>query len=230
MFPTYVEAVRRQRRHAQRTLRENMRYLRDASNPFGLPEATFIQLFRLNMGMVQYLFESLRETMVQNTRVTRVSYQQRILIALRFLASGTYQRGIGQEYILSVSQQVVSRCIVQVTTAIQNTLAARWIQFPVTDNAQNEKKEIFMRERGFPGVVGAIDCTHVAIIAPTIEEHNYLNRKGFHSKNVQVICDHHLKILNINSNFTGNAHDSYIWRNSTIKTLSVFVELCGKMY
>lgn len=52
-----------------------------------------------------------------------------------------------------------------------------------------------MQERGFPGVVGAIDCTHVAIIAPTTEEHNYLNKKDFHSKNIQVICDHRLKNL-----------------------------------
>lgn len=35
----------------------------------------------------------------------------------------------------------------------------------------------------------------MAIIAPHDEEHNYLNRKRYHSKNVQIVCDPDLKIL-----------------------------------
>ncbi|KAJ8972846.1 hypothetical protein NQ314_000011 [Rhamnusium bicolor] len=73
-----------------------------------------------------------------------------------------------------------------------------------------------MQSTGFPGAIAAIDCTHIAIIAPGFEEHNYLNRKGFHSKNVQIICDYDLKILNINAIYGGATHDAYIWRNSII--------------
>ena len=44
-----------------------------------------------------------------------------------------------------------------------------------------------------PGVVGCIDCTHVAIFPPKIDdehypEHLYVNRKGYHSVNVQLVC------------------------------------------
>lgn len=78
-------------------------------------------------------------------------------------------------------------------------------------------KEEFMRSYNFPGCIGAIDCTHIAIIQPSIEEHNFLNRKGFHSLNVQVVCDSNMKILNINANFPGSNHDSFIWRQSRLK-------------
>jgi hypothetical protein len=39
---------------------------------------------------------------------------------------------------------------------------------------------------GFPDVIGAIDCTHIKIADPTVNEEEYVNRKGFHSINVQV--------------------------------------------
>lgn len=39
---------------------------------------------------------------------------------------------------------------------------------------------------GFPGVVGLIDGTHISIRAPTEEPDAYINRKKFHSLNVQV--------------------------------------------
>jgi hypothetical protein len=38
-----------------------------------------------------------------------------------------------------------------------------------------------------PGVIGAIDCTHVAIVRPTIHEEHFVNRKGYHSMNVQAV-------------------------------------------
>ena len=51
----------------------------------------------------------------------------------------------------------------------------------------------FYNKYGFPGVVGCVDCTHVAIVppkknCPTYPEHIYVNRKGYHSINVQIVC------------------------------------------
>lgn len=71
-----------------------------------------------------------------------------------------------------------------------------------------------MLNHGFPGGVGAIDGTHVAILKQRAEEHNFINRKGYHSINVQIVCDTELRILNVNGNFPGATHDTFIWRQS----------------
>lgn len=81
----------------------------------------------------------------------------------------------------------------------------------------NMYKENFMNRFNFPGVIGAIDGTHIAILKPTTEEHNFINRKGFHSINVQVICNDKMKIMSVNANYPGSAHDAFIWRHSQIR-------------
>nr|CAI5838136.1 unnamed protein product [Callosobruchus analis] len=75
----------------------------------------------------------------------------------------------------------------------------------------------FMEATGFPGVLGAIDCTHVAILPPHEEEHNYLNRKNFIPRTYRWICDNDLKILNVNAQYPGATHDSFIWSQSAVK-------------
>nr|CAI5849481.1 unnamed protein product [Callosobruchus analis] len=50
----------------------------------------------------------------------------------------------------------------------------------------------FFETQSFPGVLGCIDCTHVAIYPPQRDdpvypEVAYVNRKGYHSINVQLV-------------------------------------------
>lgn len=50
----------------------------------------------------------------------------------------------------------------------------------------------FYTKHNFPGVIGCIDCTHIAIHSPSVDdpefhEHLYVNRKNYHSINVQLV-------------------------------------------
>ena len=69
----------------------------------------------------------------------------------------------------------------------------------------------------FPGVLGAIDCTHVAIQSPGGEDAElYRNRKGYFSINVQGICNSSLEFTNIVARWSGSSHDATIFGNSRI--------------
>lgn len=58
-------------------------------------------------------------------------------------------------------------------------MAPRYIRFPLTFEERNTYKQEFNEMYGFPGVIGAIDGTHIAILKPSEdEEHNFFNRKG----------------------------------------------------
>ena len=55
---------------------------------------------------------------------------------------------------------------------------------PNRSSAQLTKEQFYSLGR-CPGVIGTIDGTHIPIIAPSEDEHLFINRKGFHCINVQ---------------------------------------------
>ncbi|KAK0151761.1 putative nuclease HARBI1 [Merluccius polli] len=73
-----------------------------------------------------------------------------------------------------------------------------------------------MKIADFPNVIGAIDCTHIAIKAPSEGEYAYVNRKHFHSLNVQIICDAQMRLTNIVARWPGSTHDSFVLTNSSV--------------
>lgn len=163
------------------------RILRDVSDPFSFSDNHFKSLYRLNKNMVHYLIEQLLPHMNNSLHPNAIDPRLRIFAALFFFANGSYQRVIGHSHALSMGQTTVSKCIGEISDLIVQHLSNTWIQFPVTREAKLAIKTKFMETRQFPGVIGAVDCTHVAILAPRLEEHNYLNRKGYHSKNIQLV-------------------------------------------
>lgn len=112
---------------------------------------------------------------------------------------------------------MISRYIAKYTDIIVNHLAPRYIKFPRTDDEISQKKTAFLNRYGLPGVLGIVDGTHVALSAIKHEiEHAFVNRKGFHSINVQIVCDDRMLITNINARYPGSTHDSYIFLGSQV--------------
>ncbi|XP_062609331.1 putative nuclease HARBI1 [Saccostrea cucullata] len=116
---------------------------------------------------------------------------------------------------LGFHKSSVSRSVRDVSQALVN-ISSQFIKWP----SPNEKviiKKGFYSIAGFPAVVGAVDGTHVRIIAPSDHEPAaYVNRKGYHSTNTQAICNHEGKFTNIVAKWPGSNHDSFIFRESNI--------------
>ncbi|CAM5073258.1 unnamed protein product [Natator depressus] len=66
----------------------------------------------------------------------------------------------------------------------------------------------------FPNCGGAIDGTHIPILAPEHQAGEYINRKGYFSVVLQALVDHKGCFPNINVGWPGKVHDTRIFRNS----------------
>ena len=65
-------------------------------------------------------------------------------------------------------------------------------------------------------MIGAIDCTRVAIRAPHLNKYIYINSKDILSINVQLICDANMVILNAVARWPGSTHNSFTVRNCSV--------------
>ena len=111
-----------------------------------------------------------------------------VLIALRFYASGNFLQVIGDT--VGVDKSTVSRAVHDVSQLL-SAKQSMFIKWPTTAAVINENKNGFYRRRRFPGIIG----TQIRIIAPSKNESDFVNRKDFHSINVQGVCDHKGKFL-----------------------------------
>lgn len=112
---------------------------------------------------------------------------------------------------------MISRYINKYSNIIVNHLTPRYIRFPHTLIEREQTKTRFSNRYHLPGCLGIIDGTHIALSAVKHEvEHAYVNRKGFHSINVQIVCDDRMLITNVNARFPGSTHDSYIFLGSEL--------------
>ncbi|KAJ8926231.1 hypothetical protein NQ314_021419 [Rhamnusium bicolor] len=207
---------------------------RPVGDPFAqLSNSMFLRIFRMSKELCQFLINSLKPYVTPSVRSTDLDIPLKVLVALRFFASGSYQMDVGSNYFLSVSQASVSRCIREVTEALNHPdIFNTWVKFPNNFEELNAVRRRFFEQYNIPGIVGCIDCTHVASFPPKIEdleypEYLYVNRKGYHSINVQLVCDNALKIMNVNARYPGSTNDAFIWNNSNLQILLRHLHMAG---
>lgn len=96
-------------REINRALRARRRRVRDELNINILSDCRFIELFRINKPMFELLCDRLAPHLREPRYRTGVTAKQKILVALRFYASGCYQRSVGEDFHLGVSQTSAHR-------------------------------------------------------------------------------------------------------------------------
>ena len=94
----------------------------------------------------------------------------------------------------------------------------RVIRLPSTAEGQREVSEGFARlarHGAFARAMGAIDGCHVRIKSPG-EPHgqDYFNRKLFPSIQLQAVCDHAGRFIDVFVGYPGSVHDARVLRHS----------------
>ncbi|KAF5305954.1 hypothetical protein FQA39_LY09110 [Lamprigera yunnana] len=87
------------------------RRLKDNSDPFSLPSNIFKKLFRFEKRMMQDSIALIAPFMRGNQYLNAVPQHLKILTAVSFFATVSYQKAIRQDFNLGLSQTMVGRAI-----------------------------------------------------------------------------------------------------------------------
>lgn len=210
---------------------------RDHLNPFdGYSEKQIYDRYRFPPVVIFELIELVNVDLEYLTkRSAALTPLQQMCCALRYLASNSFQSVVGDT--LHFSKSTSNTAIWKVINAIVRR-SEQFILFPNEEQLPAIKRGFF-EKANFPNVVGLVDGTHVKVIVPKDIEYVYVNRKSFHSINVQVIlilkmqispvlcslhkrlliqgvCNHNGEFIHISAKWPGSAHDSRVFRNSPV--------------
>ena len=166
-------------RENRRAIRRE-RVFRDRSNPLDLwTDQQMYSKYRFSRLACLNIIDLLQDQLQHATRRNNaLPPSLQVFITLRFLGHGSLTDDSGAEP-HGVSVPTACRAVRRVVRALCR-LQARFIKYPSTPNEVQRNQRTFMGVRGFPHVVGAIDCTHIrlhgVILGP--DEYVYVNRKG----------------------------------------------------
>ena len=123
-----------------------------------------------------------------------LSTEQRIAICLWRLGTNVEYRTISHLFGVGVS----TVCVVlhDFCCAVVIHMAAKYIKVP-TGPQLRKITDGFYTKWGFPHCIGAIDGSHIPIIAPKENPPDYYNRKGYHSVLLQALIDHEYRFLDV---------------------------------
>uniref|UniRef100_A0AAR2LM61 DDE Tnp4 domain-containing protein n=1 Tax=Pygocentrus nattereri TaxID=42514 RepID=A0AAR2LM61_PYGNA len=143
------------------------RSFQDRTDPLGFPDDYLFERYRFRRHSIVYLCKLLGPYIEKTRRSKALTKPQTVCIALTVA-----HFCVGDAERLSKATRFLNI----------------FIKFP-GDRGILPIKEAFFRTAGFPNAIGAIDCTHIQIKAPSgPTEADYVKQKSFHSINVQMIC------------------------------------------
>ncbi|XP_070385212.1 putative nuclease HARBI1 [Dermacentor albipictus] len=200
-------------------LRRRRREHGEPEDAFGMPDDHFRRHFASQRKRRGCCVRNWRGSLLEAERATGLSVERKVLCALRFFATWSFQAPVGSEGTIRVSQSTVSECGRRVAEAAVNAGARyKWVHFPKTAEEKAAVKEGFIRRGAISGVIGCVDGFLIAIVAPKGERKAaFMCRKGYYALNCLLICDADMEILTMDPLRPGSDHDAFFWRMTRLR-------------
>ena len=186
-----------------RRLFRRERVFRHQTNPLdAYNDDQLLERYRFRRDDILWLTDEFGEALeFAQLRKGGLAPAMQIMVALRVFASDGFQLDVGDTF--GISKATVCRTVHRVANVLADALN-RYVRFERRAEADATKAK-FYAMAGFPNVIGCIDCTHIRISGPHNNEHEYVNRKGFHSINVQLVCNADLSAMNAEVKWPGES-------------------------
>ena len=170
---------------------------------------------RMDVSTFEYLCTTLAPDLHrQDTRLRlAIPVQVKVAVAISRLATGNSMSCIADLYKIGLSSSQLA--VSQFCASIKKNLLRKFINWPSPSIMERYAQE-FQDLHQIPFVVGAVDGSHIPIIAPRLHAPDYYNRKGFHSVLLQGVVSAKCLFWDFDIGWAGSMHDANLWGRTAI--------------
>uniref|UniRef100_A0A915E977 DDE Tnp4 domain-containing protein n=1 Tax=Ditylenchus dipsaci TaxID=166011 RepID=A0A915E977_9BILA len=147
----------------------------------------FHSYMRMNLSEFNNLLAVVTPWLTRRSIRTPINPEERLMLTLRFLATGEAFRSLSFQFRLGIS--TVSKIVASTCCAIFNALKTDYLQVPATEEEWIDIAAKFFSRWNCPNTLGAIDGKHVLIKRPPHSGSLYYNYKGTFSTVLLAVCD-----------------------------------------
>ena len=172
------------------------------------------QNFRISRTTFRFLCRELAPYLSRSSVVREsLPLELRVAVCLWRLGTNVEYRTISHLFGLGISTVCVA--VHNVCDLLIQQFSTTYIKIPMGQGLR-DIVDGFKSKWGFPQCIGAIDGSHIPIIAPSENPLDYYNRKGYHSIILQALVDHNYKFLDVYVGWPGSVHDARVLANSSL--------------
>ncbi|XP_036329491.1 putative nuclease HARBI1 [Rhagoletis pomonella] len=181
----------------------------------GYNESEFKAHMRLRRSTVEFLIEkyaSSAEPRMNYGGRESVPPKKKVFIYIWYISNTVTFRQLANLFGVSSS---TAWAVVKSVSGWLITIGHEYIKWPQGTAAEDAKRK-FEAKSGLPGVIGAIDCTHIRNKAPEENKENYFDRKHTYSLVLQAVVDADKRFTDVTCGEPGSLHDSRVLRRSSL--------------
>ncbi|KAH7703898.1 nuclease HARBI1-like protein [Aphelenchoides avenae] len=177
----------------------------------------FHRFVRMDEARFMKLLGLIKHRLVKRSNREPLSPAERLLITLRFLATGNSYYSVANAFY--VGHATVSKVVAETCKVLAEELMPAYVRFPSTADEWKSIADGFWDRWDLPHTLGAIDGKHVQVKAPPASGTQFHNYKGTFSTVLLAMCDHRYRIIYANWHNYGSSSDAGIFDRSELKRM-----------
>ncbi|XP_055846366.1 uncharacterized protein LOC129912239 [Episyrphus balteatus] len=143
---------------------------------------------------------------------TAISSEQRLILTLRFLATGNDYSDL--KFSSRISPQAIGKIVPETCLAIYNTLKKKYLKFPSSESDWKAIANGFKTNWDFENCLGAMDGKHVLITKPPNSGSYFYNYKGTFSVVLFAIVNANYEFIYVHEGTNGRISDGGVLRRT----------------
>ncbi|XP_016039307.2 putative nuclease HARBI1 [Drosophila simulans] len=182
---------------------------------FNISDQSFVKYYGIDKAM----FKSVLKAVKPYLHASPISQPIQLATVLRYLVTGCTELAVAHDYRAKIDNGTLGKILNRFIPVLDGILCQDAISIQMSKHQMQTSSINFLKKYELPRVVACLFGTHVQIKKPLKNCSAFLNKKGYYSLNVMLVCNDNMEIIANDATYPGSCHDSAIWKVSRAREL-----------